>query len=392
MIADLHAHYAMHLVGRGGSIWKLLRTKRGRARLRDRGRALLVGLASRFGNYRSPFSGPRVTMKSLRAGRVGVALSVVYSFFDELELGEPYPAPPKRGYIDSVLGQLDLVEEDLAKNHKDTAMVVRGPDQLPDAFDDERVGFVHCVEGGFCLGSTPAEVSEAVKTLAQRGVAYITLAHLVWRRVATNANAIPFIPDGLYRRLFPQPDEGLSDLGRAAVTAMLREGILVDLSHMSDRSVADTLDLLDQLDGAKTQPVFASHGCFRFGSQEYGVDEPTLRRIAERRGVVGLIMAQHQLRDGVPRQPGRGFEASIGVIRAHVDQIAKITRSHDHVAIGSDFDGFIKPTMAGLQSMADMARLEEALIREYGETKAELICSGNALRVLRAGWGRKLPV
>jgi microsomal dipeptidase-like Zn-dependent dipeptidase len=210
--------------------------------------------------------------------------------------------------------------------------------------------------------------------------------------VATNANAIPFIPDGLYRRLFPQPDEGLSDLGRAAVTAMLREGILVDLSHMSDRSVADTLDLLDQLDSAKTQPVFASHGCFRFGSQEYGVDEPTLRRIAERRGVVGLIMAQHQLRDGVPRQPGRGFEASIGVIRAHVDQIAKITRSHDHVAIGSDFDGFIKPTMAGLQSMADMARLEEALIREYGETKAELICSGNALRVLRAGWGRKLPV
>jgi microsomal dipeptidase-like Zn-dependent dipeptidase len=392
MIADLHAHYAMHLVDEGGSTWKLLGPARGRGSLLDRGRALLVGLASRFGNYRDLFSGPRVTLSSLREGRVTVVLSVLYSFFDELELEEPYPAQPKRAYLDSLLGQLELVEDDLESKHGSTAVAVRTPEQLAQALDGDRVAFVHCVEGGFHLGSTAKEVDEAVSTLARRGVAYITLAHLVWRHVATNTNALPFLSENDYRRWFPQPEEGLSELGRAAVRAMVREGVLIDLSHMSGHSLGDTFELLDELDPGKTRPVLASHACFRFGSQEYGVDEPTLRRIAERRGVVGLILAQHQLRDGVPGTSGRGFDGSFEVIRRHIDRIAEVTGSHEHVAIGSDFDGFIKPTMAGLESMSDLAKLEERLVSHYGAEKAELICSGNALGLLRAGWGQKLDV
>jgi microsomal dipeptidase-like Zn-dependent dipeptidase len=392
MIADLHAHYAMHLVDEGGSTWKLLGPARGRGSLLDRSRALLVGLASRFANYRDLFSGPRVTLSSLREGRVTVVLSVLYSFFDELELEEQYPAPPKRAYMDSLLGQLELVEHDLDSNHESTAVVVRTPEQLAQALEGDRVAFVHCVEGGFHLGSTSDEIDEAVTTLASRGVAYITLAHLVWRHVATNTNALPFLSENDYRRWFPQPAEGLSELGRAAVRAMVREGVLVDLSHMSGRSLIDTFDLLDELDPGRTRPVLASHACFRFGSQEYGVDEPTLRRIAERGGVVGLILAQHQLRDGVPGSSGRGLEGSFEVIRRHVDRIAEITGSHEHAAIGSDFDGFIKPTMAGLQSMSDLAKLEERLVGHYGPETAELICSANALRLLRAGWGQPLDV
>ena len=390
MIADLHAHYAMHLVDEGGSTWKLLGPARGRGSLLDRSRALLVGLASRFANYRDLFSGPRVTLSSLREGRVTVVLSVLYSFFDELELEEQYPAQPKRAYLDSLLGQLELVEHDLDSNHESTAVVVRTPEQLAQALEGDRVAFVHCVEGGFHLGSTPDEIDEAVTTLARRGVAYITLAHLVWRHVATNTNALPFLSENDYRRWFPQPAEGLSELGRAAVRAMVREGVLVDLSHMSGRSLIDTFDLLDELDPGRTRPVLASHACFRFGSQEYGVDEPTLGRIAERGGVVGLILAQHQLRDGVPGSSGRGLDGSFEVIRRHVDRIAEITGSHEHAAIGSDFDGFIKPTMAGLQSMSDLAELEERLVAHYGPETAELICSANALRLLRAGWGQPL--
>ena len=390
MIADLHAHYAMHLVDEGASVWKLLGPARGRGSLRDRARALLVGLASRFGNYRSLFSGPRVTLSSLREGDVRVVLSVLYSFFDELELDEPYPAQPKRAYRDTLIGQLELVEHDLAEKHGSTAVVVRTPEQLARALEGDRVAFVHCVEGGFHLGSTPAEVDEAVRTLAERGVAYITLAHLVWRHVATNTNALPFLSERDYRRWFPQPEnEGLSDLGRTAVRAMLSEGVLIDLSHMSGRSLSDTLDLLDEVDPGKTQPVIASHACFRFGSQEYGVDEPTLRRVAERGGVVGLILAQHQLRDGVSNTGG-GLDGSFEVICRHVDRISEITGSDEHAGIGSDFDGFIKPTMAGLESMSDLAKLEERLRGRYGEEKAALICSGNVLRVLEAGWGRKL--
>ena len=67
-------------------------------------------------------------------------------------------------------------------------------------------------------------MEKAVERLADSGVAYVTLAHLFWRQVATNAPAIPFLPDWLYRRVFPQPDRGLTELGTAAVRAWFASG------------------------------------------------------------------------------------------------------------------------------------------------------------------------
>jgi membrane dipeptidase len=387
LIVDLHAHYAMHLVPKtAGTPIDLFSTASGRERLRDRVRARLIGLASRFANYRSFESGPRVTIRQLQEGRVGVALSVVYSFFDELDLDAPYGAPPERGYLPRLMRQLDSVETDIEEQHRGEAVVVRDPVMLDQELGNGRVALVHCVEGGFHLGDSPEAVDRAVSELARRGVAYIVLPHLFWRGVATNSPALPFLPDWLYRVLFSQPKLGLSELGRAAVTAMAREGVLIDLSHMSTRALADTFALLDELDPERRVPVIASHSAFRFGHQEYGVDEQTVRRIAGRDGVVGLIFAQHQLNDGVRRSRTKTFEESFEVIRRHLDRIAEITGSHAHAAIGSDFDGFIKPTMGGLESMTDMARLEQALRDRYGAEDAERICSGNALRVLRAGW------
>ena len=389
MIVDLHAHYAMHLLPQTqGTPIDLFSTAEGRERLRDRVRARLIGLASRFGNYRSFESGPRVTMPQLREGDVGVALSVLYSFFDELDLDAPYGAPPESGYLPRLMRQLDAVETDIREHHEGEAVVVGDPASLEEELDHGRVALVHCVEGGFHLGETPESVDQAVTVLARRGVAYIILAHLLWRGVATNSPALPFLPDWLYRMLFRQPKIGLTELGRAAVRAMVREGVLIDLSHMSTQALADTLALLDERDPDQRIPVIASHTAFRFGRQEYGVDEETLQRIAGRDGVVGLIFAQHQLNDGVRRQNTTSFEESFEVICTHLDRIAEITGSHRHGAIGSDFDGFIKPTMNGLESMTDMARLEEALHERYADEDAERICSGNALRVLRAGWGR----
>lgn len=388
MIADLHAHYLMHLIPRAdGTPIDLLSTAKGRGRLRDRVRARLVGLASRFANYRSFLSGPRVTIPKLQEGGVGVALSVAYSFFDEFDLDRPYGSPPEAGYLPRLFRQLDIVETDIREHHAGEAVVVRDRAGLDQELGKGRVVLVHCVEGGFHLGDSAESVDRAVTSLARRGVAYIVLPHLFWRGVATNSPALPFLPDWIYRLLFAQPDLGLSELGKAAVKAMVREGVLIDLSHMSERALAETLELLDELDPGRRVPVLASHGAFRFGRQEYGVNEATLRRIAGRDGVVGLIFAQHQLNDGVRRSRTTSFEESFDVICRHVDRIAEITGAHRCAAIGSDFDGFIKPTMGGLESMTDMARLERSLRDRYGDGDADLICSGNALRVLRAGWG-----
>ena len=105
----------------------------------------------------------------------------------------------------------------------------------------------------------------------------MTLAHLFWRQVATNAPAIPFLPDKAYNTIFPQPaGAGLTDLGEAAVRAMYRERILVDVSHMRQDALDETFELLEQLDresGAdpKAFPVIASHSAFRFGGQAYNL-------------------------------------------------------------------------------------------------------------------------
>ena len=336
MIVDLHAHYPTHVVPEAkGSLWQLLRTPLGRARLRDRVRALLVGFASRFINYRSLWSGPRVTMDSLREGQVRVPLSVLTSFFDELELGEPYPAKPKSSYLAPLLRNIEAVEQDIRERHAQAAVVAHSPLELERALDEGKVALVHCVEGGYHLGGTTAEVDRAVAELARRGVAYITVAHLVWRHVATNAPAIPFLPDWLYRRLFSQPEVGLSDLGEAAVRAMVRERVLVDLTHMGDRALADTFALLERLDGQHRVPVFASHGCFRFRSQEYGLsrgERPPHGRAgrgggadhgpapAQQRGAQDAQLALSGLAQGDlrPHRPDRGDH---GVPSAHRDRL-----------------------------------------------------------------------
>lgn len=362
-----------------------------RLRRRDRVRAAVVGVLSRFANYPTPDALPRVTLSTLQAGDVRLVFSVLYSPFDEMDLAQPYGAPPQPEYPATLVRQLELVEADLREHHSGTAAVARGPAELDGLLGSGRVVFVHSVEGGFQLGSTAEEVERSVGTLAARGVTYVTLAHLFFRRVATNAPAIPFIPDWLYRLVFPQPREGLTELGRVAVRAMVERRLLIDVAHMGERALADTFAELDRIDPGRTVPVVCTHAGCRFGRQEYNLSDETVRAIARRDGVIGLIFANHQILDGLGRRRPRSLADSVGVLARHIDRIRALTGSHRHVGIGSDLDGFVKPTLPGLQTMADMAPLEAALTGRYGADDARLICSENALRPLRTYWLRGGP-
>jgi microsomal dipeptidase-like Zn-dependent dipeptidase len=221
-------------------------------------------------------------------------------------------------------------------------------------------------------------------------VAYVTLAHLFYRGVATNAPALPFLKtDADYDRLFPQPaGVGLTPLGDAAVRAMVEHGVLIDLSHMGPEAFWATLELLDTLDPERRVPVVASHAGFRFGDQRYMLDAGQLRAIRDRDGVVGLILAQHQLNDGLHDGTVKRFAQSKDIIFRHVDAIAEATGGHDHLALGSDLDGFIKPTMAGIEHCGDLRKLQDALREHLAASPGavEKVTHGNALRVLRAGW------
>jgi microsomal dipeptidase-like Zn-dependent dipeptidase len=180
---------------------------------------------------------------------------------------------------------------------------------------------------------------------------------------------------------------GLSPLGHALVEAMVRERVLIDITHMSEVATAEVLELLDSLDPGRTVPVIASHGACRLGGEEYCLTDDTIRRVKERDGVIGLLLCDHHLRDGVRRRQTKTFEQSLDVLAAHIDHIREVTGSMAYAAIGSDLDGYIKPALAELGDMGRMKRLQEALRERYGADDAELVCSGNALRVLDGYWG-----
>ena len=382
MIVDLHAHYPMHLrAGRGEP-------------LVDHVDAGVLGMASRFWNHESRSSGPRVTVEGMRHGGVAVALSVLCTPL--LEFGSrftrwysrrpPYGRPPQDSYFPVLLRQLERVERRVAQRHAGAAAIVRTPAELDAALTGGQLALVHCVEGGFSLGATPASVARSVRTLAARGVAYITLAHLSWRHVATNAACAPFMSEERYHAIFPQPPVGLTKLGRTAIRTMVAEGVLVDVTHMSARSLDDTFELLDELDPGRSVPVLASHAAYRFGRLSYNLDDGTIERIAERGGVVGLIASRFFMADGLNGAAPVTWPEAFEVVCRHIDRIRALTGSYDCIAIGSDLDGFIKPTLPGLEDSARLGRLVPSLAERYGKEVAQAITSENALRVLRAGW------
>jgi microsomal dipeptidase-like Zn-dependent dipeptidase len=388
-VADLHAHYAMHLLpdAPGDPLALITRGERG-DRWRDRLNSMLVRTASRFANYETVSSGPGVTVERMQEGGVAVCCSALYSPFDEWDLTKwRYGEPPDPTYFATLERQIDLVERRIAEHHAGEAVVAHTVAELDAALDAATLALVHTLEGGFHVGESAEAIDHNTTILARRGVAMVTIAHLIFRGVATNAPALPFMPDWVYHVVFRQPHGvGLTELGEALVRAMVRERMVVDITHMSRASLRDTFRLLDELDPGRTVPVVASHIACRFGHLDYNVTDDTIARVAERGGALGVIFCDHYAGDGIVSGRTAGFDQTVDTMCRHIDRIARVTGGHDHAALGSDLDGYIKPMLAGLEHMGRMKDLSAALAERYGDEVAGKICFDNALRVLRAGW------
>lgn len=383
MLVDLHAHYAMHLQP---SEHELSRENFKQWR-REALRALIVRALSTFFNYEGKGGRESVRLEQMQEGNVGVILSPLYVPLDEIDLDRRYAARPQRIYFTDLLDQLQLVEDDIAEHPE--ATVAHSPAELAAALDANKLVLIHAVEGGFHLGDDEHAVRAHVAKLAEHGVAYITVAHLFWRGVATNAPALPFLPDWLYSVIFPQPQEvGLSELGRAAVEAMLDHGVLVDITHMSERAMLDTFELLDRRDPAREVPVIATHMACRLGSLDYNLSDEIIKRVRQRNGLLGLIACEHYISDG--RRKPDSFSTSVKLLCEHIDHIVEVTGSDEQVAFGSDLDGWIKPALPGLTELARMRELQDELADRYGTERAAAFASGNALRVLETAWQQPL--
>lgn len=395
-VVDLHAHYPMQFDPEQEVRRRYRRAPVEHETWLEKARFAVLSIADRFFNRERPTDGHAVTIDTLVEGNVGLALSVAYWAFSEIDVHKSYGAAPEDDYLTEVVRILQRVEDEVAKDPKKRARIVRDVAELDAALAAGKVALIHAIEGGFHVGGTDEGIRRGVARLAKMGLGYVTVAHLFYRAVATNVPALPFMPDVLYRALFPQDAAiGLTARGETLVREMVKHGILVDLTHMSELGMKQTFELLDRIDPAKEVPVIATHIACSMGpgGYAYNLKEEFVRRIADRGGVCGVLYCEHYMMEGSNAKKTRNIDESFRRIDDHVDKLLA-WGGEDILAIGSDLDGFIKPTLEGLSS----ARNHQDVARHLLETKfkgrpalAEKMCHANALRVFRQAWMKKRP-
>ncbi len=247
-----------------------------------------------------------------------------------------------------------------------------------------KTAIVHTVEGGHVLtaGLAPDDVDGCLARLnylAQRGVASLTIAHLFRNDLAGHANAIPAAQQTIpLCPLDPEVDldRGLTPKGRKVVERMVELGMIPDVTHCSPRSRKEIYGLAD-----REVPVIASHiGVQSLNPEKYNLDRDDVEAIAASGGVVGVIFMPFWLKES---HPGPGLDA-IWETMTVVNEWSGGT--WEHVAIGTDFDGFTDPP-DDCDSEAQLPEIGKKLKKEgLSPDQVDAVLGGNTRRVLRKGW------
>jgi membrane dipeptidase len=205
---------------------------------------------------------------------------------------------------------------------------------------------------------------------------------------------------------------GLTDFGKQVVREMNRLGMIVDVSHVSDKTFFDAI-------AVSSKPVLLTHSsCRAISDIPRNATDEMLRALAKNNGVIGINFGEgfispkdaDALRKAIannseaPELTGKKLDefaaeeyrreltrfnsaATIEDVVAHIDHAVKVA-GIDHVGIGSDFDGITGPPQ-GLDDISKMPALTAALLRHgYSEADIKKILGGNTLRVIRAVTGK----
>lgn len=195
---------------------------------------------------------------------------------------------------------------------------------------------------------------ENIEYFAKRGVVYITLCHNGDNDICDSAKG-------------STTHNGVSDFGEKVIKEMNRQGIMVDLSHASEKSFYDALEI-SQL------PIVCSHSSSRvLCNHPRNLTDDQMRQLAQKGGV-----AQTTLYHGFLKADG---EATIIDAIAHLEHAINIM-GIDHVGLGTDFDGD-----GGIRGLADSSELinftRQLLARRYSDEDIQKIWGGNFLRIMK---------
>ncbi len=315
----------------------------------------------------------------LRAGGVGAQFWSVW-------------VPVETGYrgeaLSTTLEQIDLVKRMIAR-YPDTFELALTADDIERIHKKGKIASLIGVEGGYSI----EESLNTLEKLYKLGARYMTLTHSDSLSWADSATDVP-------------RSNGLSPFGREVVRKMNELGMLVDISHVSAKTMRDTLDVGEA-------PVLFSHSSARaVADSTRNVPDDVLKRLPQKDGVVMVNFfsafvvpaAAKTYLDGVdyerelkkkyddPKRVDKEFKrwkaqhpyprGTIHDVLDHIDHIAKVA-GVEHVGLGSDFDGVSKlPTQ--LEDVSCYPYITQGLLdRGYTEEQIRGILGGNLLRVFR---------
>lgn len=222
------------------------------------------------------------------------------------------------------------------------------------------VGEVDCaplaapgVEGAHMLNGR----LERIAALAERGAAYMTLVHLRSGRAASNGFGF-----GANER------DGLSGYGREVVVELERCGLVVDVAHVNNRGLLEVAAMA-------TRPLLCSHtGLKSVNDHGRNISDEAVQAIAATRGVIGIIFAPVFL-------AGR-LRADSSCIADHIERVVELV-GIEHVAFGSDYDGWVPSIPIDQRDCRDLWRIVAVLLkRGWTETQLDRLLSRNAREVL----------
>ena len=292
----------------------------------------------------------------------------------------------------------------LAEKHPETWQLAVSAADVRRAAADGKIATLMGLEGGYAID----ERLENVDRYYKMGVRYMSPA---WS-VSTSWAGSSGDEVGASR--------GLNEFGKNVVREMNRLGMMVDVSHVSDKTFWDIAN-------TSTKPVVATHSaCRAIADVPRNLTDDMIRALAKTGGVVNVIFYPEHIEPGWSQkkkqldaeiaplvqqasanEPGDAVHKKLARDRVrteqyarrlpavtvsrivdHIDHIVKLV-GIDHVGIGSDFDG-VQATTSDLATIAELPNLtKELLKRGYSESDVDKVLGGNMLRVMEEQGGGK---
>ncbi len=333
-----------------------------------------------------------ISLDKAKAGNLGAEF---FSIWVEPETNQGHFARHTLDLIDSVYEQ--------AARHPDRMVMAFSVDDIERAHREHKLAALLGIEGGHSIEND----IRLLRDFYRLGVRYMTLS---WSNSNEFADSSGDIKDSRIAH-----HNGLTDDGKKIVLEMNRLGMLVDISHVADKTFFDVMEV-------SKAPVIASHSSARaLTDHPRNMTDDMLRAVAKNNGVVQVNFynafidenyrkaaeAQAANRDAAVKDNAEKIKASgktltyldndrverewaakiprppLSSLIDHIDHVAKIA-GIDHVGLGSDFDGVSGATPQGIDSAADLPKITQALLdRGYSPNDIKKILGGNLLRVFR---------